>query len=431
MHPNYPWADRRNQIEYGGLRMEVTTQSREGGHRHQVHQYLGYDDPYTETFGLKAGTYSFVVTVAGDDYDELLREHIRVFETVPRGRLSLWHGKDVFVVCRRWRIAERSDAAGLAKITVDFVDAGLLAQPLLIPDAGAFIGPLIDLAKLDAAAQFADVAGNVSVLSSLAAAMGKVAASVSGALTTLMDKIDAAKGLAEPMATRISGFVDNVESLAADAEAMADSVNQIYDDAMFVADLAKQAVQDTKDAVKAGKDAVKTAKNTFASMQEMTLFGDTLDPVPEEATTVGQKRAANQLAMGHFVEQVSALHLADLALRIPYTGSREAAGFRDALAAAMDRAILSAGNANADALYIKLRSIKAATVTQLDATAARLPTSVVLELNAATPSLVLAYKLYGSTARAGEITAANAVRHPGFVPPATALDVLSPAPEDL
>lgn len=403
--PNYPWARRRKEIEYAGLRMEVVTQNRDGGHRHQVHQYLGFDEPYTETFGLKARTYSFLIKVAGDNYDKSLQQHINVFENNPRGRLSLWHGKDMFVVCRRWRIVERSDEAGLAKITVDFVDAGARVQPGRASDSKTFIGQLIKDAKASAAAAFAAVAGNVAAIESLATAMADLGSAALGAFETAMDNMDAAAGFAEDMMSKVVQFNDDVQSVATDALGMGIRIFDLYEGLLSVGD---------------------DATRRFDAVKALAFWGDTLSPVPEVATSIGQAKAANQEAFGTMLEQMAVLHLADLALSVKFTGSQEASDLRDELAQAMDRSILNAGNAQADVLFIQLRDVKSSVVAHLDETAARLPQRVVLTLSSSLSSLALSYRLYGDTSRALIIAQANHVRHPAFVPAATELEVLSP-----
>lgn len=405
VEPNYPWARRRKEIEYRGLRMEVVAQNREGGHRHQVHQYFGYDDPYTETFGLRARTYSFLVKVAGDNYDQSLQRHIDVFEKVGRGRLSLWHGKDVFVVCRRWRIIERSDEAGLAKITVEFVDAGDRVPPGLDADSITVVGALVKAAKSNVIAAFVSIAGNVAVIERLATAMADLGSAASTALQFAMDEMDAAAGFAEDMMSKVVQFNDDVQSLATDALSLGIRVSDLYDELLAVGD---------------------DAERRFRAVKALAFWKDTLSPVPEVATSIGQFKAANQDAFGVMVEQMAALHLAEIALMVSFVSSQEAAALRDELAESLDRSILEAGNAGADELFIQLRSVKSAAVVNLDRTAARLPQRVVLVLSSALSSLALSYRLYGDTSRARTLAKANAVRHPGFVPAATELEVLSP-----
>ncbi len=348
-----------------------------------------------------------MVKIAGDDYDQSLQQHIDMFESTPRGRLSLWHGKDVFVVCRRWRIVERSDEAGLAKITVDFVTSGDRAQVGRALDAKTFVAQLIAAAKANAIAAFDSVAGNVATIESLADAMADIGSAAAIAVQAAMDEMDEAEGAAENMMSKVVQFNDDVQSLATDALSLGIRVSDLYTELLLVGD---------------------DAERRFRSVRALAFWKDTLSPVPEVATSTGQFKEANQNAFGEMFEQMAALHLASVALSVTFAGSQEAAALRDELAEAMDRSILAAGNAGSDELFIQLRDIKASAVASLDKTAARLPQRVVLTLDASLPSLVMSHRLYGDTSRAQTIAKANRVRHPGFVPAATELEVLSPLP---
>ena len=402
---NYEWARRRKTIVYRGRPMEVTVQNREGGHRHQVHEYLGHDEPYTETFGLKAGTYSFEVIVAGTNYDLELQKHIAVFEKKGRGRLTLWHGKDRFVVCRRWRITERSDSAGTAKVAVEFVDAGARVQPGIVQSSATILAALVDAIKAEAAAVFAVVSENTAAIQSLASSMADLGTQVADVFEESMAAADEAAGLASDMATDLLTFRDEIESLATDAEGMGESVSGLYDKLQEV-----------------GSDFGRR----FDSIAAMSIFGDSVSPVPETVTNNGQLREINQDALILMVEAMAVAELADVAIRITFDSAQEAAELRNTLAALMDRSILAAGNAGDDATYTLLRNAKSVAVSDLDLKAARLPTRVELQFDFVMPALVLSHRLYGTNARATEIVEANGIRHPGFVPASEVIEVISP-----
>lgn len=403
--PDYPWARRRVSIVYRGRRMEVLVVNREGGHRHQVHEYLGYNEPYSETFGLKARSYSLEVVVSGDNYDIELEKHIKIFEKPGRGRLTLWHGKDRFVICRRWRISERSSSAGFASITVEFIDAGIRSQPGSSVASKSVLLKLVRSIKASAIAGFDKVANNIASIQTLASSMSDLGSKLSNAYESAMIEIDAAKGLADDMATTLRDFRENLESNATGALIFGESISNVFDKLIDVGDDANQRYK---------------AVSTLAS------WGDSVEALPTPITNTDQLRFDNQVAMVAMVEIMSAVHTSELAIGLTFKSAQDAAELRDSLAALLDRSILSAGNAGDDDTYLLLRAAKVATVTNLDNKAARLPTRVELTFDFAMPSLVLSHRLYNSTADAIDLAKSNNIRHPGFIPAAEVLEVISP-----
>lgn len=402
---DYEWLKRRRKITYRNHTIEVLVQRRVGGHRHQVHQYAGFNTPYAETFGLRAGTYTFDAVVTGTDYDKDLAALEAVLKKPGRGRLTLWHGPDRFVICRRWRISELAAEAGYAKVTIEFVDAGRVYAPSSSAGRSLLDSTLDDL-KLAGLQAWGAVAGDsLAEFDELATQMAETATQAIVSVEGGMHKILQATEVVSDLATKISRFRTNVASWATDVFAVGTALVDVMEElAALPGDF----------------------KNTFTSLLDLVPWGRSLEPVTSPSLSLGPQARANQAGYASLMAQLAVSAAAETALQIEFASSQEAAELRDVLAVAMDEVILDAAETGADAVHVALREIKAIAMENLDAKAARLPTRVDLTFFGSVPSLVLSHRLYGTHTRAEELVARNQVRHPGFMPAGEPIDVLAP-----
>jgi prophage DNA circulation protein len=112
---------------------------------------------------------------------------------------------------------------------------------------------------------------------------------------------------------------------------------------------------------------------------------------------------------------------AEASATVDFASHQEAAAVREALAVALEAEAETAD----DAVYQALMDLRAAVVADITARGANLARIVTLRQPGTLPALVVAHRLYGDAARAEEIVARNALRHPGFVPGGRDLQVLT------
>jgi prophage DNA circulation protein len=86
------------------------------------------------------------------------------------------------------------------------------------------------------------------------------------------------------------------------------------------------------------------------------------------------------------------------------------------MTALFDAQILAAANAGQGKVYLALKALRAAIVTDLNTRAAQLPSLTTITTAAPMPSLALAYKLYGDASRATELTARSGAKASLFLP---------------
>jgi len=123
-----------------------------------------------------------------------------------------------------------------------------------------------------------------------------------------------------------------------------------------------------------------------------------------------------QAAMAALCRQSALVSLARACATCQPTSYDDAVAIRAGVAALFDAAALDAADAGQGALYGSLRALRNAVVVDLNARAALLAQLRTVTTPTPTPSLVLAYALYGDAARADDLTARSGAPHPGFLP---------------
>jgi prophage DNA circulation protein len=160
-----------------------------------------------------------------------------------------------------------------------------------------------------------------------------------------------------------------------------------------------------------------------AAYRELALLSS--PEVPGGPGVAAAAAAANaELTMG-LVHGSAIAGMVQAAARVTWGWYEEAIAARDEISALLEELALS--GLGGDASYsaaLELRRALFAAVPPQDESLPRLGS---ITLAAATPALVLAARLYDDPARADEIAVRNHLRHPGFLPAAVALEVLTDA----
>ena len=170
---------------------------------------------------------------------------------------------------------------------------------------------------------------------------------------------------------------------------------------------------------------------TTARFYEVAPAAYFAQPSNTQPTTPARQQltAANE-ALGVMAAAMFAGEFARAAAAVPWASRDDAMAARDrvsdALAAAADR-VAALGW---DAVWQRLVALRASVAADLAQRAAPLPRIKRLELPSVMPSTVIAYQLDGDSisdlfGRAAALSARNRVRHPGFVPSASPIEVLA------
>lgn len=140
-------------------------------------------------------------------------------------------------------------------------------------------------------------------------------------------------------------------------------------------------------------------------------------PVPTTSTApIGQTIAAVEIATAAACRRCALVSLARACAAYQPTSFDDAVALRSKVAALLDAEILVAADAEDDNVYMALRELRTAVVTDLTARGADLPNLITVTTKAPVSSLTLAYRLYGDSTRADDITARADPINPAFLP---------------
>ncbi|MBI1202540.1 MAG: hypothetical protein GC182_08520 [Rhodopseudomonas sp.] len=132
--------------------------------------------------------------------------------------------------------------------------------------------------------------------------------------------------------------------------------------------------------------------------------------------STAERTDANAAAAARLARLAALSAFADQLARRTYDSRPDGVSAR-ALANARFESELALCNGAADAaLYIAIQNLRAALIDYLSRLITDLKPLVTVETAMRLPAVVMAWRLYADPARAAELVARNAVRHPSFMP---------------
>jgi prophage DNA circulation protein len=375
---------------FRGAPFFVEVSDRTGGRRTVVHEFPQRDDPYVEDLGRLPRTFRLEGYVVGPDYlaqrDALLAA---LEDEAGPGELVHPYYGTVRAVCTSLVTRETRADGGHAVFQLDFqVVPAVAPAPVDAPDLPAQVAGAADAAGL--------------------------------AVTTELEQsyeVDGQPSFAlQSLADEYSAFVDGLEAeLAPLAEATQEAAALQADILILrsaTTSLVKKPGDMTGSLLAVLEDLADTIVETprAVALALAEVYAD-LGAVPAAlgitATRVLER--ANQLALVAGLRRMLAIEAARLLPLVRYETLDDATADAAAIAALLDDQAAAATSSYPDLVELRAQLRRAVPGDQV---LARL---ITVERPVAVPSILLAYQLYGSTAREGDLVARNRVRHPGFV----------------
>lgn len=409
------WRTRLLPASFRGVAFFVDRHQREGGRRLAVHEYPLRDEPYAEDLGRTTREFSLEAVLIGPAYDTGLLALHRALEASGPGLLThpIYGLQSVCV--QRFRTSVSSQEGGMARLSIDFVDAGRNAFPLSLLDS------LKDVAARAAAVLDQVMAG--LALGYMVLGLPSLVAQGARAVWALV--LDAIEGLGAQLGLSATDRASQVQGLGT---ARRDLDRLTVAPALVGALVAGQ--------VSALRTLAGAPWPAYQGLMTLTTWGADLAPVTG-TTPARLRQAANQTALVGAVRDcalaqacLAALNalaagtdgpaVALLGAGIPATAT-EIRALRTTLLGAIDVRQADAG----DALYEAWADLRQSVAVDLEQRALAAPSLRALVPTRTEPALVLAYRLYADAGRAAEVCRRNRVRHPGFVPGGQVLEVRS------
>ncbi|WP_039659690.1 DNA circularization protein [Pantoea sp. MBLJ3] len=458
------WKDNLQDASLRGVPFKVDEDEATFGRRVQVHEYPNRDKPWAEDLGRATRRFSVQAYLIGDDYFE---QRNRLIEAIEKpGSCTLVHpyyGEMTVVVDDAVRISHSQNEGRMCRVSFSFIESGELS----FPTAGLATGQ-----KLSSSVSFLDDAISSAfgafgmdgmpdflqdgvldeasgMFSTVTSAFQYVDSGVSAASRLLQGDLSV---LLSPPSSGMS-FVNRLQTMwragsrltgnASDLMSMIKGLTGVTVDS----GLAPRGVWNT-DSKTAQTQTIQ--RNYVAQAVRTTAISEasaavTNLPQPANRTVTRQQDPLQPVRVSHpavtniqpvsgvtsAVSASTAATTTDSASLTSVTTASASSGVtsstdsgtvitwddlaqvRDSLNEAIDREMERVSD---DGLYQALVTVRtdlnrdiSARLEQVERMTERMPSQVM-------PALVLAADWYDSASRAGDITARNGIRHPGFVP---------------
>lgn len=414
-----PWRKQLRPGSFRGVPFSVKGGQTQVGRRVVAHEYPQRDDAYAEDLGLKADAFTIEAIVIGPDYFKARDALIAALKTRGPGVLvHPYYGQRTVTLINPARISETTDDGGVARFSLDFLVAGENTEPSARQDTQAGVESAADQARQAIAEDFANDY-------TLDGVPDFVEASALDQAKDAMASLESARRTLVPDLTVLSDYMAAATSVGSSLNGL------IRSPAAFA-----QGVLGMFGALKALAQSPVYALNSYRGLFD---YGSGHTSVP--TTTPSRVREAqNQAAMACLCRRAALVEGARVASRASFDTYDQAVAMRDELAARLDDEAagivpVATGNGQPDhavrevseEVYQALTALRVALVRDLTARSVNAPRMTTATLPATLPALVAAYRIHGDPTRAGELISRNrrAIRHPGFVPGGTALEVVS------
>lgn len=309
-----------------------------------------------------------------------------------------YYGKVSVSVDGEFEVSESSAEGGYCKISLKFVEAGLIVFPTASNDTAFQLGASADAANAAASSDF-------NSAFSIAQQPGFVVAQAAAKVSSFSDTLSAATSNVSGTAAGISDLAFSIKNLKGSAKTI-------------LATPALLSAQMTNAFALLASAA--NPSDVFAAGKAMFGFGDSDAPIPP-STPTRVVEAQNTFQQNSLTQVLATTSAAVAAGGVTYSSSDDAVTARDQVTAQIDK-LMESGIS--DALYNALQDLRTKVTISVPAPGQDLATITTVTPPATTNSIVLTYGLYGSQDLEQDVIDRNRISHPGFIQGAQTLEVL-------
>lgn len=377
---------------FRGVPFEVKESSGTAGRRTETHEYPKRDKPFVEDNGRATRPMRFEGFVVGRDYVAKAKALLDALEAPGPGALvHPWFGT-VTVSIENPAGYTLNSELGVATFQLSFVESGELSFPSAVnstPAQSRLAASALEVSAADDFAQTFMVEGfpdfvEEGATTGLTQAFGRVSSGTVPGLGAL------------DYANTASSYLQTGLALLRSPAALAQTVVAF----LGVSGYATSGLQ------------WGALAQSLIRLAQHASFA--VPAAPVVYTPARQQAYQNALATNALMRQVLLAQAVGASSLVGATVYDDTVLLRDSLAGALDAESLHASDNSYEALQ-SARGKVWRDLTERGRDGARLTTRTPLDT---TPALVLAYDIYENADRESEICTRNAVRHPGFVPPA-------------
>lgn len=416
------WRKQLQPASFRGVAFHVKGADSEVGRRTVLHEYPQRDEPFSEDMGRKARGFKVEAIVIGPDYFKARDALIEALEAKGSGVLvHPYYGRRTVALASPARISESPDEGGMARFSLDFVEAGENVQPSARPDTQSLVESAVGDARSSIAEDFASLfsvegmpefveLSALDVANDVMASLDSVRRGMIPDLSIVSDYVSASLG--------VSSSLGSLIRLPAD---LASSFIGLFSGLSGIGRSPLASFMALRSLFGYGRHA--NAANGYGGNYGgiYSTYGTTLPSVP--LTTPSRiQQAANQEALAALTRRAAVIEAAQASSAIRFDSYNQAAAIRDELAERLD----IEAEAASEPVYAALAALRVAVVRDITTRGADLARVSESSLPATLPALVASYRIYGDATRDADLVSRNAgvVRHPGFVPGGRPLEIL-------
>jgi len=393
------WKDNLRQASFRGATFKVQSHNADVGRRVVIHEYPKRDVPYSEDMGLRARQYSVEAYVIGDDYFSKRDALMRACEAEGSAELVHPYLGTINVVCLSCSLRESSDEGRMARLSLQFIQAG----------ENRFPGEAIDIVAR--AELLADAVRSVSVLSfadmfSISGLPGFVVSDARNMLANFSETMrritnnSLSRNITEALNV-LNGFNRELSALLGLPKALAKRIHGIF--------FALSTIS-------------ASSREELNAVSVLYSFGGDAQPIPlTTSTRVAQQR--NRDAITSFIKTSAVTEAARVAPTIDYLAIDDAEEVHSKIMEQLE--LIAESQETSDEVFSALQDLKTIIAEGVPQQNKRLPYLMTYTPHATVPSLVLAHRLYEDISRAQEIVDRNGIKHPGFIPGSVPLRVVA------
>ncbi len=441
------WIDQFRPGSFRGVGFEIVSHDAEGGRRLALHEFPERDAAFAEDLGRRPRRFRVEAQVRGPDYHEKRDRLQRVLEEPGPGTLVHPFLGTAEVVVESFTLREEVRRLALASFSIQFVEPAPEPRPDRLAAPGAAPSLAADEAQAefqrlfeayfsveDAPAFVSEDAGSMldGAARGIRNALDRLSAVNPFELTQAVRRLSAeAADFVRQPANLARTVIATVRSLPLVAAGLAPTdLNRLLPSPLGQPNRRPPRPGAAQSALLAASRARPEALAAVQpQLRALGTFGRDLAPVMGATPSRVQQRQ-NRRELALLVRRAAVTAAAEAAIAQSFASAEDALSLRDALARRLDAEAAAAAATEADAVQAALSRLRAALVRDLSRRGASLARIVRLRVGGTRPAVAIAQSFYGDDwrdvlARSDEIVQRNRIRHPGFVPSNTSLELLT------
>lgn len=431
------WIDNLQDASLRGVPFKVDEDEATFGRRVQVHEYPNRDKPWAEDMGRATRRFSVQAYLVGDDYFE---QRNRLIEAVEKpGSCTLVHpfyGEMTVTVTDEVRVSHTKDEGRMCRVSFSFIESGELSFPKAGIATGAkltgaaalmddFLSSAFEAFGLDGLPDFTQngvLDDATEMFDTVTDAMQYVDSGISAASRLMQGDLSV---LLMPPSSGMN-FVNQLQTMWRAGTKLTGNVTDLMSMVKGLSGitldkgLAPRGVWKTDSA---STQARTEQRNYVAQAIRTSALSEAVDTVTKlpkstSATTNAAEQSSATVIVSHpavndLLEDDTAVGVITSTATDTVPSWDELTNLRDTLNSAIDQEM---SRVTDDGLFLALRQVRTALNEDITARLEQTSRTVERVPNEVLPAVVLAADWYDDAGREYDITARNAIRHPGFVP---------------